>query len=229
MPCSSARSSARRTSSGRRRPRHDQRVDGLGAMARMGTCDSSDRLASTLGRRAEILGVKTNVELGEVEAEELDTTPQRGEPPVRDAIRTAGTKAPVENVEIGRERRRRRVARPVAVERVAQALPGEAELAPVRLVEVAILERGGIRGKLLLVSGDRGDELGRGRRRAESRSRSPARAREPRPHSVVRASVRAWSRASAIVSGPAEGLPSRSPPIQVPKRNGAGASGSSLR
>ncbi len=148
---------------GRRRARHDQRVDGLRTMGRLGTCNGGDRLPHAFRRRTEILGVKTNVELRQVEAEELDAPPQRGEPSVGDALCTAGTKAPVEDVEIERERRRRRVALPVAGERVAQAPPGEAELASVGLVEIAILELERILGKLLLVTCDRGEELGRGR------------------------------------------------------------------
>ena len=45
----------------------------------------------------------------------------------------------------------------------------------------------------------------------------------------MRSSVRARSSASATVSAPAFGLPSASPPIQVPKRSGGGASGRCVR
>ena len=55
-----------------------------------------------------------------------------------------------------------------------------------------------------------------------------ARARTSRISSS-RASSRARSTASRTVSAPVEGLPSMSPPIQVPKRSGAGASGISWR
>ena len=44
-----------------------------------------------------------DVELGEVEAEELDTTAKRGEPSVRDTRRLPASQAAVDHVEVGGE------------------------------------------------------------------------------------------------------------------------------
>ena len=77
--------------------------------ARASARPSSIVCVEPFGARSQLVRVNADVELGEVEAEELDPAAQRGQPPVGDASRRALTEAPVDHGEIGRE-----LARPTA-------------------------------------------------------------------------------------------------------------------
>jgi hypothetical protein len=117
-----------------------------------------------------------DVQLGQVEAEELDATPQRRQPAVGHTPGAACSQACVEQVQIGREPGHGRVAGPArALELVPEPPPDEAELAAIRLVEVAVGELGRIVWKLLLFAIDRSEQLGRG---GDEPARDPDRAGE---------------------------------------------------
>ena len=76
-----------------------------------------------------------HLDVGEVEAEELDAAAQRRERAVGDARAAVRAQAAVDDVEIGGE---------AVVRAVLEAPPHEAELAPVRLVEVLVADRLGV-------------------------------------------------------------------------------------
>ena len=146
-----------------RRPRHDQRVESLRSVSLTHTFHRCERLTYAVGADAKLVGMDSHVELREVKAEELDAATQCSKPAVRDPARPPRSKAAVEQVEIRRERRRRRVARLCVLERVAEPSPDEAELAPVWLVEVPVRELVRIARELPLVVVDRRGQLGRDR------------------------------------------------------------------
>ena len=117
--------------------------------------DRRDRRAEPLGAGAQLAGVDADVELRELEPEELDAAPQRRQPTVRHPVCAAGPQAAVEEVEIGGEVGGRCVAGPGSrLDPVPQAPPDEAELSPVRLVEVAVAELCRVLGKLARVTRD---------------------------------------------------------------------------
>ena len=149
-------------------------------------------------------GVRPQVELRQVQPEDLDPAPQRRKPAVGDACAAVRPQARVEQLElgeqlVGRARTRRRgagarstsVAAGTARRRSARA--ATSGTSPTAAIDL--------------------DELGRD-------PPASARARARPAASSAGASDRACSSAASTVSAPACGLPSRSPPIQVPKRSG---------
>ena len=114
--------------------------------------------------------MEANVELGDVEAEDLDATAQAGEPPVRDPLAAVRAQAAVDDLEVGHEL----VGPPVAV--VPEPPPDEGELATVRLVAVLVADLLGVGRQLALVPGDRVQELlgdaDERRRQAQARASS---------------------------------------------------------
>ena len=139
--------------------------------------------------------------------------------PSGDALAAVLAQAAVDELEVGEQLVRRRVAV------VAEAPVDERELAPVRLGRVLRAELGGRRAGSRARRARSTRAARRRRRRARSRARAACRGRAPRRAARASASARARSSASSIVSGPAAGLPSWSPPIQLPKRSGLGAPG----
>src|SRR5438093_11765587 len=96
-----------------------------------------------------------DVELGEIEAEDLEAPTKRRRAAVGNALRAVLAQAPVEQLEVGAEVRCRGIARPVFRQLVAGPSPAEAELAAVRLVGVAAANPGGVGGNLTLGALDR--------------------------------------------------------------------------
>src|SRR6266480_2334363 len=88
-----------------------------------------------------------------MEAEELDAAAQRGQRPVGDARAAVRAEAAVEYPQVGREVLDRRIRL------VAEPAPHEAELAPVRLVDVLVADRGRVLGQLALVARNRVAQL----------------------------------------------------------------------
>ena len=77
-----------------------------GPWRRRAAATASKTLARALGRRAHLVGVQPDVELGEVEAEQLDPPLERGEPPGRDARAAVRLEAAADHAEVGEQLRR---------------------------------------------------------------------------------------------------------------------------
>jgi hypothetical protein len=82
---------------------HDQGVECLCAMHLAYARDGADCLGHSLRPGVELVGVQAHVELREVEAEQLDPAPERGQPSVRHALRPVRAQARVDHREVGRE------------------------------------------------------------------------------------------------------------------------------
>ncbi len=107
-----------------------------------------------------------HVELGDVQSEQRDAAAQRGEPPVRDALATAGAQRAVDDVEVVEQLGGAGVAGVATAERIGtgeqvETSPDEAELAAVGLADVLIPDLLRVAGQLLLVARDRLEQLGR--------------------------------------------------------------------
>ena len=185
---------------------------------------ASKTLARPLGRLPHLARVKPDVELREVEAEQLDAPLERGEPAVRDPRRRGSPRGCAGSPRGRPSSSSRRV---VAV--VPEPPPHVREL-------LAVCSRSLISDPI--VRGSRGTRARPARstprarprsRRASGWRRARPRARGRRPGSG-RAPTRARARARARSSRrPTDGLPSRSPPIQLPNENGGGAPGTRRR
>ena len=158
--------------------RDDHRVERARAVALERVADGSERRLRPLVRGRELIRVEPHVELGDVEAEHLDAPAQIRQRAIGDACAAIGPQARVHQLEIGEQLARVGVARlGRAVEQVVEAVADEAQLAPVRLVEVLIADLGRERGQLVLVALDRGRQLiahGHHARRHADRSRQLA-------------------------------------------------------
>ena len=171
--------------------------------------------------RVHLVCVQAHVELREVEAEQLDPALERGEPPPRHARRAGGVEAAADHA---------RSARSSSGLRYSSSL--------IRAHMNESLRRYGSNAFRCRIW----------RRRAAARARRarstrPARARRARATCSTRSRPRA--RGLTAVAGerelaralqrsrdrraPTAGFPSRSPPIQVPKEKGGGASGKRSR
>ena len=96
--------------------------------------------------------MESHVELRDVEAEQLDAPAEIGQRAVGDACAAVGAQARVHQLEIGEQRFGVGVARlGRAVRADFEAPADEAQLAPVRLVEVLIADLGREGGQLVLV------------------------------------------------------------------------------
>jgi hypothetical protein len=152
----------------------DPRVERLRPVAPARLGDGCRDPAHAFVRLDEVARVRAHVELGEMQAEELDPAAQRRECPVGDARTAVRAQAPVDDREIVREVVCRRV--PVGVE----PIPHERELAPVRLVEVLVADRVCVLRQLALVSLDRREQRIVDGRQARRTRRSPRRVHAPR-------------------------------------------------
>ena len=103
----------------------------------------------------QLVGMEPHVELGEMEAEDLDPPSKRCKAPGRDACAPVGLEAAREHVQI-REQLGRTVV-PV----VTESPPDERELASIRLELAAPPDRPCVVGQLELVARDRLVQLGR--------------------------------------------------------------------
>ncbi len=156
---------------GRLRPRDDHRVHRALPEAPLRLDDGLDSVLRARRGTGQLLGVEADVELGHVEAEELDPPAEAGKPPVGDSLSPVRAQAAVDDVEVGLEL----LGPPVAV--VSESPPDEGELAAIRLVAVLLADLLRVGGQLPLVPGDRVEELRRDsyqrRRQAERRRQLP--------------------------------------------------------
>ena len=150
--------------------------------------------------------------------------PQRGEPSVGDPRAAVGRRLRSISVEVGGEAPRRRTRRTPPSSRRAAARR-RCSLRRYGSSLVLRADLGGVVGQLALVARDR---LRRApARRATSGSATPTHRRAPAPRrGSAGARARAPGRAPPRSSPARRGLPSWSPPIQVPKRSGARRAGS---
>ena len=128
------RSSARRGSSGPG-ARDDHRVERARAVALERVADGSERRPASARSGRELVRVESHVELGDVEAEDLDAPAQIRQRAIGDACAAIGPQARVHQLEIGEQLARVGVARLGRRSSDFEAVADEAQLAPVRLVE----------------------------------------------------------------------------------------------
>ncbi len=181
---------------GRPRPGDDHRVDRSVAVLLLRGGDGMERASHSRRGIAKLGRMEAGVELGDVEAEELDPPAKTGQTPVRDPAAPVRAQAAVDDVEIGLQ-----LLDP-SVALVAEPPPDEAQLAAVGLVAVLLAD-------LLRVGGQRRARRGRSTPGApRRRRRASASAPEPPP-------ARGHRRGSA--RAPARG-PARAPPGSSPGR-----------
>ncbi len=135
--------------------RDDHRVKRMGAVAGARFGDRGEDLAGPLARRAQLAGVEADVELGQMEAEELDPPLDSGEPSGGDAVAAVGLEAAAEHREVGEQLGGGRVGV------VPEAPAHERQLAAVGLALVGAPELGERLRMLAFVARDRLLELGR--------------------------------------------------------------------
>ena len=139
--------------------RDDDRVERARAVAGARGAHGAERLVHALVGRRELVRVHADVELGDVEAEQLDAAAQVGERAVGDARAAVGAQARVHQLEVGEQPGRVVVGRlAVAREQVLEPLADEAQLAPVGLVEVLVADLGCEGRELALVALDRAQQ-----------------------------------------------------------------------
>ena len=207
----------------------DERVERVACRSARARCAASSSVArgALVGLRAPAR-VHAHVELGDVEAEELDAAAQRRQPAVGDALAARGAQAAVEQARSASQLGGVGVARLVAAARASLLEPrarSAVSLRAVRLVGVrSPISSREARQRRLVAAIER-QQRPRRRRRAGRARRARARARAPRRGSGAAPASRARASASPMRSGAAVGLPSWSPPIQLPKRSGEPAVG----
>ncbi len=146
----------------RRSPRHDHRVERPRPVPLANALDRLERAGDPLAAGVEVLRMQPHVELGDVEAEQLDPSPQRRQPAPCDPGAAVRPQARIDERQVGRKLVRRQVAVRL------QPPPDKRQLAPVRLALVLSADHDGVVGELPLVVGERVHEL---RRHADERAR----------------------------------------------------------
>src|SRR5581483_6270259 len=135
-----------------------ERLEAVALLHASGGCERASRAR---GRPAQLPRVQANVELGEVEAEELDPSPELGEAAICEPLAAVRAQAPVDQLEVGEQPGGRVVAAVAAGERLPEAVPDERQLAPVRLALVRPPDPRRVRRQRPLLARDRPAQLRR--------------------------------------------------------------------
>ena len=140
---------------GGRRAGDDHRVERFRPVSPPDVGGGSQRVVRPRARLAQLARMQPQVELGKMEAEDLDSPPQRCEPAGRDARSPVRRQAAREHVEI------REQLGGTVVPAVSESPPDERKLAPIGLELAPSPDRAGVLGQFALVARDRLVQLGR--------------------------------------------------------------------